>query len=504
MIPRLALALVGGAFAIACSVPGEPAGTSPRVTQVPNDQKPLLSDKEFQDSNVNVTRLYEDNCSHCHGKNAQGGGAGTKSLINVDKFDQKWDVPFFNIIKKGDANVGMDAFGKTHSDAEVWSLVVHIRELQNAGLRRQGWGPKESGGVYTSQHGKYKEEVVVERSQGLRLPWCLSFLPDGRMLVSNRSGTLNVIRRGVKVGEVTNLPKSMELGQGGLMDVVPHPDYSKNGWLYIAVADPKKDGSGKALTKIVRGKLQWDSQGSAKFISQQTIFEAPQKFYTGAGIHFGGKIAFDGKGHVLFSVGERGSNMGQQNLDVPWGKIHRLNDDGTVPSDNPYKDSPFPSTWTWGHRNPQGLAFGLDGQLWDAEHGPRGGDEFNKLEKGKNYGWPILCFGINYNDSPFMVPWPRADQNLTLPVLRWLPSIATSGLACCDGKMFPGWKGDFFVGGQAGQTVRRLRVRDGKVVEQEEIIFGQARTRDVRFGPDGALYVVQNDPDRIVRITPVK
>lgn len=489
------IAVAGGVFAIACtnSAPATTSETAPSAEPVP-----ILSGIPAQRRSVNVTQLYNDNCAKCHGTQAEGGSA--KSLVNLDKFDQKWDVPFFNTIKKGNPDWGMDEFGATHSDEEVWALVVHIRELQNKGLRDGGWRPKESGGVFTSKYGKYKVDTVVDRGQRLRLPWCLEFLPDGRMLVSERSGRLMVLKNGGVVGEVTGLPPSRELGQGGLMDVVLHPDYAKNGWVYIAVADPKKDGGNAALTKIVRGKITWNG-ASGRWGSQQTIFEAPQRFYTGAGIHFGGKIAFDGKGHVYFSVGERGGNMSSHKLDVPWGKVYRLNDDGSVPKDNPFPNSPFPGTWTWGHRNPQGLVVRANGEVWDTEHAPRGGDELNHLQKGGDYGWPVVCFGINYNDSPFVVPWPTADQKITMPALRWMPSIAASGLSEGNGKMFPKWKGDLFAGGLAGQTVRRLRVDGGKLVEEEELLYGRGRVRDVRTGPDGGIYVVLNDPDIIVRLS---
>lgn len=494
MDPRLLIAVTGGVFAIACT---NPAPTPTATTAGGAEPQPILSGVVAQNRAVNVTRMYEDNCGKCHGMRAEGGSA--KSLIDLDKFDQKWDVPFFNTIKKGNPDWGMDEFGATHSDAEVWALVVHIRELQHQGLRAQGWKPKEANGVFTSKYEKYKVDMVSDRNQGLRLPWCLEFLPDGRMLVAERSGHLKVLRRGAVVGEVINLPPSRELGQGGLMDVVLHPDYAKNGWVYIAVADPKKEGGG-ALTKIVRGKITWDG-ADGKWGSQQTIFEAPQQFYNGAGIHFGGKIAFDGKGHVFFSIGERGGNMASHSLDVPWGKVYRLNDDGSVPTDNPYKNSKFPGTWTWGHRNPQALVVRSNGEAWVTEHAPRGGDELNYLQKGNDYGWPVVSFGINYNDAPFVVPWPKPDQKIAMPALRWLPSIAASGMSEGNGKMFPKWKGDLFAGGLAGQTVRRLRVNGGKLVEEEEVLFGRGRVRDVRTGPEGAIYVVLNEPDTIVRLS---
>ncbi|RYG70194.1 hypothetical protein EON77_14100, partial [bacterium] len=246
---------------------------------------------------TNVTKFYNETCAPCHGQEGQGGGAGTKTLNTRELFDQKHDLDFFNAIKNGVPDMAMPAYGATLSDEEIWAQVVHVRELQSRALRAAEGSPKpDAGGVYRSKLAGFKIEDVV--TTGLATPWGLDFLPDGRMLVTNRAGTLHIVGGDGKPGPaIAGTPKVLELGQGGLMDVAVHPDYKKTGWIYLSLADPKADGSNKALTKIVRGKL--DPTGT-KWTAQETIWEAPQEFYSGAGIHFGSKILFDGKGHVLF------------------------------------------------------------------------------------------------------------------------------------------------------------------------------------------------------------
>jgi glucose/arabinose dehydrogenase len=296
----------------------------------------------------------------------------------------------------------------------------------------------------------------------------------------------------------------VELGQGGLMEVTVHPNYRENGWIYLALSDPAKNGRG-AMTKIVRGKLRVEGS-KTQWTSQETIFEAAQEFYNGAGIHFGSRIVFDGKGHVFFVVGERGGNMLAQELGNPFGKIYRLNDDGSQPADNPFvgKGSAkhVGAIWSLGHRNPQGLAMDLKGNLWDTEHGPRGGDEVNRIQKGANYGWPVIALSINYNDAPFKTPWPKAGQNLTVPVARWLPSTGACGLDVAKGAAFPKWNGDLLAGGLVGQNLDRIRVSGDKLIEREELLHGMGRIRDVSVAADGKVYIALNEPDKIIRLVP--
>ncbi|MEZ0324573.1 MAG: PQQ-dependent sugar dehydrogenase [Fimbriimonas sp.] len=448
-----------------------------------------------QRQQVSVTQFYEDTCAKCHGRAGEGGGGGTKSLIDEDKFEQKHDRPFFDAIKNGVPDAGMEAYGATMSDQQIWAQVVHIRELQAKGLRAKNGSPKAVNGVYPGKRHNYRIETVSE--DDMKTPWAIDWLPEGKMLVTNLPGTINVLSNGELIAEVEGLPASRQQGQGGLMDVAVHPS---NGWVYLAFSDPGKERG--AMTKVVRGKVKL-SGDSATWTDQQTILEFPQEFYSGAGIHFGSRIAFDKSDHVFIAIGERGTNMRSQEFTNPFGKIFRLNTDGTIPTDNPtFAEGAIKGIWSTGHRNQQGLAFDLDGNLWTTEHGPRGGDEVNKVDKGANYGWPIVLFGINYNDTPFSTPWPKPEEKITLPAFRWLPSIGASGLDVATGKAFPQWKGDLLAGGLSGANLDRLRMKDGQLVEREELIHGMGRIREVAVGPDGYVYVAINQPDKIIRLMP--
>lgn len=479
---KLFLLASSAVFAAACTV-GTSSNPSPRADQ--------------RTQGKSVSDFYIDTCAKCHGNDGQGGGGGTRSLLTEEKFDQKWDKPFFDAIKKGVPQNGMEEYGSTMSDEAIWAQVVHIRELQAKAVRAMKGSRNELNKTYTGTRQNYKIEDVL--TSGLHTPWAIDWLPDGRMLITNRPGSMSIAKDGKVLGEVDGLPQSVEQGQGGLMEVAVHPAYAKNGWIYLAYSEPGR--SGGALTKIVRGKLSGNS-----WTSQETIFEADQKFYTGAGIHFGSRIVFDGKGHVFFAIGERGGNMLAQELTNPFGKIYRLNEDGSEPKDNPFVGNPgaIKGIWTYGHRNPQGLTMDLEGNLWDTEHGPRGGDEVNKIDKGGNYGWPVVAWSINYNDSPFRTPWPKDGLKVNQPAFRWLPSIGACGLDVVKGSAFPQWKGDLVAGGLSGANVDRMRMKDGKLVEREELVHGMGRVREVTTGPDGYVYIALNQPDKIVRIMPAK
>jgi glucose/arabinose dehydrogenase len=434
------------------------------------------------------------------------------------------------------------------TEEQTWALIVHLREMQFKAWRKRVGDPKaDKAGVYTSDRAKFKVETVVDK--GLTTPWSIEWLPPTqsspggatvvRSLVTEIGRTsdkkdeagqaaLNVYDNGVFVGRVSGLPKISSRGQGGLMDVAAHPDYAKNGWIYLSFAEASADGK-RDMTKVVRGKLTAveprDGQtGAFAFTDQQVIFQPRPDNYNGPGVHYGSRIVFQrpsadradeakGRVYIHFSIGERGGMEQAQKLDRPNGKNHRLWDDGEVPTDNPFASSTekgvYPSIWSKGHRNQQGVCFDDAGNLWVTEHAPRGGDELNLITRGANYGWPQACFGINYSDQPFVTPWKEKATDgtpIVMPVHRWLPSIAACGLDCARSAnvkgTFPDWSGDLFAGGLAGQTVQRLRVKDGKLTECEEIVHGMGRVRDVAFGPDGFLYIVLNAPDKVVRLVP--
>lgn len=465
-------------------------------------------------SQPSVTEIWKSDCAGCHGLNGSGGSA--KTLLTEEKFQAKFDRPFFDAVKGGPAGVQDHAFGSRMNNAQVWSMVVHLRELQRDD-RNSRLKATKVGQTYGSAHGSYRVEKVLD--SGVRTPWSVEFIPGplAGMLVTGRGGDVSLFRDG-KLTRIEGTPRSAEVGQGGMMDVEAHPGFKENGWIYLAFADPGEGASkGRTMTRLVRGKLKAEGD-KVLWTDQQNIFQAKPEHYINSGVHFGCKIAFDPKDSSIlyFGIGERGSGQHAQDLKRPNGKIHRVKDDGTIPSDNPFvavKDA-YPSIWSYGHRNPQGLRFDLEGNLWDTEHAPRGGDECNLVKKGLNYGWPLVTFGINYSDQPLSTPWIELAEvkgekpKIEMPVHRWLPSIAVCGLGTCPGTAFPGWKGDLFAGGLAGNVVDRLRMKVengvGTVVEQETIINGMGRVRDVTPGPDGTLYVVLNEPDMVVRIVPAK
>jgi len=453
-------------------------------------------------------RLWAANCQSCHGENGQGGGAGTRTLLTDDLFDQQHDKRFFDAIKNGLPEHGMDAFGQTNSEADCWALVVHLRELQAKERRTRLGSPKPAAGVFTSQRHKFKIETVIDTKQGLQTPWSVDFLPDGRMLVADRPGTLRIFDNQKLGSPILSMPRVRNRGQGGLMDVAPHPRFTDNGWIYLSFSDELEKGSRNlGFTKVVRGRIK-----DGTWTDQETIYQAKPEHYSGGDVHFGCRLVFQGppvesKYLLYFCIGERGRMETSPDLARPNGKVHRVWDDGQVPSDNPFvqTESALPTIWSYGHRNHQGLAFDLEGRLWDTEHGPRGGDEINLVEKRRNYGWPEVCFGINYNDAPFSTPWPDQGKDIAMPVFRWLPSIGACGLDVARGPAFPEWKGDLLAGGLAGQNLDRIRVTTGDrptLIEREELIHRMGRVRDVVCAPDGTIYVVLNDPDKVIRLVP--
>ena len=331
---------------------------------------------------------------------------------------------------------------------------------------------------------------VVTVADGFVVPWSIAFLPDGDILVTERDGRLRIVRDGELLPDpVPGMPPVVARGQGGLMDVVAHPDFASNRLIYISYSKPVESLGRMGTTAVIRGTLDDD-----RFTLVDEVFEAVSRVNS----HYGCRLAFDEDGYLFLSVGDRQvpprgdlAAHPAQDLSNHHGVIVRLHDDGSVPGDNPFvgREGARPEIWSYGHRNPQGLAIHPEtGALWLTEHGPRGGDEVNVSTPGGNYGWPVIGYGVNYRGGTAIHASTHAE-GMEQPLHYWVPSIGVSGLTFYTGEKFPEWRGDLFAGGLSGRNIDRLTIEDGRVVERETIFRGMGRVRDVREGPDGYIYV---------------
>jgi len=328
---------------------------------------------------------------------------------------------------------------------------------------------------------------VVKLVDFLEHPWSLAFLPDGRMLVTERPGRLRIVKNGaLEKKPVEGLPQVTEHGQGGLHDVVPHPKFAENQLIYFAYAARGRDGVG---TELARARLVGDHLEHV-----QVLFRQEPK--GSSGNHFGGRIVFDRAGYVYLTLGDRGEKERAQKPDDHAGSVIRLFDDGRVPEDNPFFGRPGwkPEKFDLGHRNQQGAAINpRTGALWTHEHGPQGGDEVNIIRKGRNYGWPVITYGVNYGIGT-KIGEGTSKPGMEQPIHYWVPSIAPSGMAFYSGDKFPKWQGDLLVGALKDQMLVRLKLDGDRVVKEERMLKGVlARIRDVRIGPDGYVYLLTDE-----------
>jgi len=346
---------------------------------------------------------------------------------------------------------------------------------------------------YASEHYRLK---VVTVAQGLVKPWALAWLPDGRMLVTERPGRLRVVSPDGEISApVRGLPDVDDRGQGGLLDVLIDPDFVKNRLIYLSYSEPGSDGSG---TVVARAELRDDGLEKIKVIFRQ--FPKVE-----SGLHFGSRLALASDGTLFITVGERGQREMAQDPSVNRGQVIRIHTDGRIPADNPFVGRPGhrPEIWSYGHRNPQGAAIHPEtGALWIHEHGARGGDEVNIPKPGGNFGWPVIAYGTHYSGAKIGIG--RSAPGMEQPIHYWDPSIAPSGLAFYTGDVFPKWRGSLLVGALKFRLVARLTFKGERVVGQEALVadIGE-RIRDVRQGPDGYVYLLTDSrAGRILRLEP--
>ncbi|WP_272978510.1 PQQ-dependent sugar dehydrogenase [Idiomarina baltica] len=354
------------------------------------------------------------------------------------------------------------------------------------------------------------QEVETERhtlsletiSEGLNHPWGIAFLPSGDMLVTERSGTLNIITQAGQKTPIQGTPEVVAKSQGGLLDVNIDPDYADNGWVYISYSEKDPKGGNGNSTAVMRGKIDGD-----KWTQGEVIFRQAPKYESNA--HFGSRLVFSPEGHLFITLGERYSRMQDaQTLDNHHGKIVRIWSDGSIPKDNPFvgNDGALDEIWSYGHRNVQGAAIHPDtGELWTIEHGPQGGDEVNIPKAGKNYGWPTITYGEDYGGGEIGIGTHK--EGMEQPFYYWLPSIATAGSIFYTGDKFPKWKGDLLVTALRGQTIARLDLEEGRVLHEERMLEDATsfRIRDIEQGPEGFLYILTDaDSGQLIKLSPVK
>ncbi len=337
---------------------------------------------------------------------------------------------------------------------------------------------------------------LVKLTDGLEHPWGLAFLPDGRMLVTERPGRLRIVKDGWLMPDpVAGVPEVWEDGQGGLLDVALHPDFAENGLVYLSYASPDDDDEG--ATAVARGRFE----GNRLEDVEEIYIALPRD---DGGRHFGSRLVF-ADGYLFVTAGERGEPDRAQDLGDPAGSIIRLHDDGRVPDDNPFVGTPGarPELYSVGHRNPQGMTRETaTGRIYAIEHGPKGGDELNLIEAGVNYGWPVITYGKSY--MGFKIGEGTHKEGMAQPVHYWVPSISPSGLTIYDADRFPAWQGSFFAGALSAELLVRLEVAGGRVVMEERMLEDlEERIRDVRQGPDGLIYLLTDHPDgMLLRLEP--
>ncbi len=437
---------------------------------------------------------YQIYCATCHGTTS-GGGMAQSLMDGIWQFGDEKEYIRRNIMF-GIPHRGMPSYEKTLSEKEIRAIVDYVYDAEAA-----GWATKPEPPTMLETM-DYEMQVDIW-ADNLVIPWAIVFLNKDTALITERPGNLlMVVRDQVLDQAVSGIPKVLHEGQGGLMDVNIDPGYASNGWIYLSYShsldktDPGEKRPG-AMTRIVRGRIR-----DMKWVDEQVLYEAPHETYRTTRHHYGCRIVFDQKGYMYFSIGERGAQDQAQDPERPNGKIHRIYPDGRVPSDNPYRDVGLPTLYTLGNRNPQGISVHpLTDEIWAAEHGPLGGDELNLIQKGKNYGWPIISYGKNYNGTT--ITDLTSKEGYAQPALYWKPSIAVCGIEFYQGEAFSLWENKLLVTALKYEELRLLDIVNDHVLHQQVILKNAGRVRDVGMDPAGNIYVVLNKPDVVIRLSPL-
>jgi glucose/arabinose dehydrogenase len=472
---------------------------------------------------------YQEHCAVCHGEDFRGAAQGTP-LVGIGLRHGESTEEIGRSIAEGFSETGMPGWSDTLDRDAIQRLAIYIGE-QRASLAYTDFKvavpPVIPEGTVATEVESFRIETVVE---GLDpLPYSIAPLPDGRILVTEKTSGLRVVSADGELAEpVRGTPQTFDdgfevpgillvYGQGYLLDVAPHPDYAENGWIYLSHTDRCNDCNAASrasrrpvsMVSLIRGRIE-----DGSWVDQETIWRTDIERYTPMpDMAAGGRIAFDGEGHVFLSIGikENSEFGGVQDLSQPYGKILRLHDDGTVPDDNPFAGTAnaLGAIWTYGHRSPQGLEFDrATGRLWETEMGQRGGDEVNLLRPGRNYGWPLISKGMKYDGTPVdygnVLGIDFDPATLEQPVVDLTPSPAVSSFVIYQGDAFPSWRRSLLVGSLKATELYRMVVDGVEVVHRETLLDGLGRIRDVETGADGLVYLLLEHASgsRIVRLVP--
>jgi glucose/arabinose dehydrogenase len=440
--------------------------------------------------------IYQTYCAGCHGAQLQGGSAETL-IKTIWKYGRAGNAIFRNI-KFGIPSTEMIAWGKVLNDVQIKAVADFIIASQTIPPDARRTIPS----TLKTKHYTLKVEQLI--TTGLHTPWGIEFLDGDRALITERSGAIRTMVNGkLNEGSIEGVPVTayQPSTTGGYFDIALDPKYKTNGWIYLAFSHTNGDHTNKnapSMTKVIRGKIR-----NNQWVEQQTLFEVPDSLKVTGGNRWGGKLFFDKEGFLFFSIGDMARANDSQDLGKPSGKVFRISSDGSIPKDNPFVRTlnALPAIYSIGNRNVQGFAqHPVTGEIWMTEHGPMGGDELNILKKGTNYGWPVITYGIDYSGE--IVSNDTVRSGMAQPVIYWTPSIAVCPAEFVTSPQFSKWNNNLLVGALAFEEIRRLVITNNKVTEQEMILKGVGRVRELKTGPDGAIYVVLNEPDMIIRLTP--
>jgi glucose/arabinose dehydrogenase len=439
--------------------------------------------------------LYATHCSACHGVNMEG--AQYTALRKTDWLYSSEPKAMFTTVMYGITGTDMPPWSQTLSEQQIEDMVAYILESQ---ATVPGEAPAKPNFVQTADYLINIETLVAVGFASA--PWGIEFVDEHRALITERRGGLRWMVDGKLDPEpIAGIPATTQYSDSGMMDVALDPNYGSNGWVYMGYVHPLGDGASRdtpAMTRIIRARVS-----GHRWVEQETVFTVSEDLHFAKGTRWGCRFLFDKDGYLYFTIGDIGRNDEVQQTSKPGGKVYRIQPDGSIPEDNPYVGQPdaLEAIFTIGNRNVQGLGQHPDtGAIWATEHGPMGGDELNILTKGSNYGWPVITYGLNYDGS--IVSDLTHKEGMEQPIKYWKPSPGISALMFYTGDLFPKWKNQALVGAMAFEEIKRLELGAESVENEEVILKGYGRVRDLKQGPDGAIYVVLNNPHSILRLTP--